>query len=1192
MRARKSMWKFLLGMAMVALVAVHAADKETESVAKEEAATQSEAEGQAAQAASELQESLDGSLPRALPTAKSGDSIPADTCVLESLLPADAYWTLKNHDYKEREVAFGGLEPAKTEVRKVVVHFGSGQKAEVKVLLQGGRRVRLVMQDPAAPLPNLVLQTGHTTSVQSVAFSPDGRRALVGYATGASYLRDIATGQDLRRYSGHERSSHLDISFTADGQRVWVGADRLGFLREVESGEQLSKQMVGYHAIHASCVSPDGTAIALAISKDKKLHIRYLSKSRSSVEMETTQAVCLAFSPDGKNLLSGERGGELILWDAATGKEVRRFAGHAKRILSLAFSSDGSRILSGSEDHAAILWDAATAVQLHAYRGHPHGVSNVGFNDEAKQVLTVSGKAIFVWDAAQGEIVRTIKPADMTCAALSPDGRQALSGANNGVVTLWDTATGKEIANRDDRSKAVEAVQFSPNGRWLLISCLADQNTLVWDLRSGQLAAKLEGAAGGVCPAFNRDGSQALTMQGNDVLLWDVESGRQVASFQGHAGKVASAVFSPDGRQILSNSKDGQVIQWDVATAKPVHFYQGDPKAKSRAVFRPDGQELVVPSPHVLTIYSAASGEKLRTIDVRRTVHQVAYDPSGKQIAVATGEHAVVIWDAATGEKLHNLDNKYWGPVGTHNWAARWAPVTAVAFSPDNRMVFHGSINGKARLWDLHSDRIVRDLSDPSDRILRVAVSPDGRLLATGSDEGIVRLWETATGLQVLQIAAVDHGDDWIAATPEGFFDGSPEGRQRVSFRLGEGVELVPVDRFFQDFYRPGLLAEICHGERPMPKTQLGARKPPLLRIVSPEDGGTVDADMITVRVEAIDQGGGAQGPWIAHNGAIIQTSGEPTREGNVVHRDFTLPLVVGENRLEVRARSGDGSWESEPVSIIVQRELPAPPPELYLLAVGVNRYAEPSLKLNFAASDAMAMADLFHSRGPAMYGDKMVHVITLVDQRATKELIFQQLGQLAGQVRPQDTLVLMLSGHGTMVGQQYYFIPYEYRRSAGLLPEDDMRRQGVSRDDLDHAVQAIAALRRMLIIDTCYSGGAISQDLFDGKFIKAMESSNRDEGAYIFAASAPEQPARESSELGHGVLTYTLLAGAGAVREGPLSHCRIDKNESDPNISALDWEVFVKQNVPLLMKTRPGMRQFAFVMGVGDFPILPTARD
>ena len=413
-------------------------------------------------------------------------------------------------------------------------------------------------------------------------------------------------------------------------------------------------------------------------------------------------------------------------------------------------------------------------------------------------------------------------------------------------------------------------------------------------------------------------------------------------------------------------------------------------------------------------------------------------------------------------------------------------------------------------------------------------------------------------------MTTINDGQDWLVTTPEGLFDGSLPARERIYYQVGDAMEVVPVDRFFQDFYYPGLVAAIWNGERPMPEIEMGQQLPPKLRIVSHE----VEDGKAKIVVEALEDGGGIQGPWIHQNGTRVLVSQDMQEDGKAKICTFRLDLVEGENQIEIKAACSDGSWESEPARLTLRHQKSLPQPELYVLAVGINDYAEASFSLDYAVPDARAFAELFTNRAPDSYGGKdHVHVREVVNDQATKQGILQALDEIAGQAKRQDVFVMLLAGHGEMVGQRYYFLPHDFRRSENI--NDSIRATGLPQDAFDDAIGKMP-LKRVVIYDTCKSGGALGGRSRNGVgFAKAIESSARAQGSYIISAVAANAEAQEVDQLGHGILTYALLAAAGAVDAGPLVGHTVEPTEleSGYGLAVRDWLDYAEDTVPSLMK-------------------------
>jgi hypothetical protein len=230
--------------------------------------------------------------------------VPEDQAVLEVQLPPGAKLEISGKDMgSQRRFTFRPLTPGRLYPYQISARFRQSGAAERTILVKGGWRVQLPLLAPQGVRPELVLQTGHTSAVSSVAFSPDGRQVLTGSSDHSAILWDAGTGQKLRSFSWDTRS--------------------------VDS---------------------------------------------------------VAFSPDGRQVLTGMNSGPAILWDAASGQKLRTFAGGGH----VTFRPDGRQVLT-DDDEGATLWDVATGAKLRSFQVQPgmaHRVDSVAFSPDGRQVLT------------------------------------------------------------------------------------------------------------------------------------------------------------------------------------------------------------------------------------------------------------------------------------------------------------------------------------------------------------------------------------------------------------------------------------------------------------------------------------------------------------------------------------------------------------------------------------------------------------------------------------------------------------------------------------------------------------------------------------------------------------------------------------------------------------------------------------
>jgi hypothetical protein len=553
----------------------------------------------------------------------------------------------------------------------------------------------------------------------------------------------------------------------------------------------------------------------------------------------------------------------------------------------------------------------------------------------------------------------------------------------------------------------------------------------------------------------------------------------------------------------------------------------------------------------------------------------VAFSPDGKHVLTGSYDNTAVLWETVTGRMVHDFR-------GHTN------RVSAASFSPDGRHVLTGSLDNTAVLWEAAPAAKVRSFLGHTAPVKVASFSADGKHVFTRSEDGTTRLWDAPTGKDLARLLILDQGANWLACTPEGLFDGSPGGRNKVSYRVRN--QIVPVDRFFTDFSRPGLLAALLKGQRPQPEIDFAALTPPKVRITSPQPGLVSNTPSVAVVVEAEDQGGGVQIPWLKHQGTSVAGTAPPERAGKIVRRRFLVNLVVGDNRLEGWSACQDGSWDSEPATLSVSYARPLPKPRLFLVAVGVSEYPDTALHLDFAARDAVVFADLFARRGPKLF--RSVERSALTDKDATREQIREAFHRVAGTAEGQDVLVVLFAGHGAMNGKRYYFLPSDYRRG-DRTQDEAIREQGLSADEIADLIMRVKATKRVLILDTCNAGGAEALFALRGRdedpLRGEVERLNRTHGLAIIAAAPVGEEAKEPRELGHGILSYCLLAGLRSVKGGPLVDDLLTPGSGEGVADVTEWLTYAAGRSRRLMKKYYGRDQDSrHELPPMGFPILP----
>jgi len=283
------------------------------------------------------------------------------------------------------------------------------------------------------------------------------------------------------------------------------------------------------------------------------------------------------------------------------------FGGHTAAILAIAFSADGKLVLSGSDDRTVRLWDLQTGRELRRFDGLRGAVSAVAFSPDGKWAVAGGQERVLVlWRIADGKELRrmTGHTDPIAAVAFSPDGKLIASGGTDRTVRLWDATTGKEIRVLTGHEGKVTSLAFAPNGK-TLASASHDHSVRLWEIETGETLRVLHGHTGPVyAVAFAPDG-RAIAGGGNDrmVRIWAVQTGQEVRRLEGHANAVIRVAFAPDGKTVLSGSSQYQTVDqtirlWDLATGKQRGGYGGaDRNRVSCAAFAPDGKTALTDGP-------------------------------------------------------------------------------------------------------------------------------------------------------------------------------------------------------------------------------------------------------------------------------------------------------------------------------------------------------------------------------------------------------------------------------------------------------------------------------------------------------------------------------------------------------------------------------------------------------------------
>jgi WD40 repeat protein len=520
---------------------------------------------------------------------------------------------------------------------------------------------------------------------------------------------------------------------------------------------------------------------------------------------------------------------------------------------------------------------------------------------------------------------------------------------------------------------------------------------------------------------------------------------------------------------------------------------------------------------------------QLQIRNLAGAVTGLALSADGETLAIVLRDHSVRVWDLRNGLQ----QTRYEAPD-----MVTPASLATMGLGNDAQVASAGSSGDELRITNAQSGQTLDIAVAPGSARYFVIDRPFRRLI-TGGRDGIVRVRNLDTGELLVQIISTLSG--WTAMDAQGRFDGTITGIDDVKW-LASQLKL-PIDNFSQPYYEPGLVARHIRSPNtfvaPAPGPVFGGiALPPKVSVTAQATGNSV-----VVTIVAQDQGGGIGAINLFQNGKLVslqrQTDEHKEAQNGVLStiRTYRMPLAPGTNHFEAVAASlkqieGEHATMDVSGTVVATPTQPTAPaigtaptptaaaglPTLHILTVGINKYKDARLNLDYGVSDATAiLQSLQASKG--VFGKAAAK--KLIDQGATHAAIIKALD--AYQNAPtNDVLVVYLAGHGEIVGDEWYFLPHDF-----VFSLEGVRATGISATTLRDLLSRVGPQRVMILIDSCKSGGSIDTlaTAIDRRLLRSL---GRDAGVAILAGARHDQSAKEFPQLHHGAFTYVLLQGIG----------------------------------------------------------------
>lgn len=995
---------------------------------------------------------------------------------------------------------------------------------------------------------------------------------LLVYATGRVYLFDTKTAKQISKSNVYP--DEYDVKFSDNGQQIYVGYQGIVVLDAVTMKEQ--------RKISSNLQQKN------KLQKLPKNQLLLYNKTGFEVyDMNTYSRISSYTFPAGKNYTDyvyHPFSQKLILWsnqdpidfyDIRTGNLARTINYKTYGLIVIPSQNSDEMLVTGdavnSNGYLALdIYDTKTFLKKSsltntAFKAH-FNVDNGIFDGLGKKAWFIAYNVPYEYDLNAKKIARNLQ------------GKVSSLGMDVFNSIEYDYGTSTLHLSTDD-------AQFKT------IDLLRMVSLVHTDLKETPEAV-----------AASPTGDTLAVFKTSTLLLVNAKTGKTIKTLplpdKLETLQRSLFFFSSDGKTLHYpiETKDGlALVKMNVGTAArtSINLYElsslskscTDPQRKYIGGFgRDDG------SSYNGYVWNIKTGEKVfKQKEVSNDIE--------KCLIRISGDGSKVLLSGQEGSNVYTLN----GNTVSSGKSVRIQKFGSAGANNELTQIVTGGQYGSLEQFTANGTSL-RTLGGHSNTVRKVEFSSNDKFIYTIGLDNVIKIWDAASGKIIGTLYLFKNSNDYVFMSEDGRFDGTKDGMQNLYYLKNR--EPISIDKVFEKYYTPSLFLRLAQGEKFEPIPEFEFKPKPRSRIIYAEQKRNLEVDddvqvysntsgVAEITVNAIAPEDKVDEIRLFHNGKAVNLA---TRGLFVTDNDgsdskkYTINLLPGVNNFRAIALNSQRT-ESEPDEIVVNFKkdgiAPAPPKPnndqrgtinqidrnatLHIVVVGINAYKNKINPLTYALPDATAFKAELEKDAKSIVNNVKSYLIT--DDAASKAGIVAAFDNIRRSAKPEDVFVFYYAGHGYIhpSNKEFYLVSADVADGG-----ESLLMNGISSKELQSFAVDIPAQKQLFIMDACQSAGAFEQMLkHDGEQQKALAVVSRSTGTHWMAASGSTETAKEFSELGHGVFTYSLLEALKG------------KAANNKMITVNGLKNYLQEIVPQLVKKYGSSGQYPASYGFGnDFPV------